>query len=63
MFGIKSRRKIKEPEQLQKIPEHVAFVLDGNGRWAAKRSLPRTMGIERVRKSLRKLPRYVMTLE
>ena len=44
MFGIKSRRKIKEPEQLQKVPEHVAFVLDGNGRWAAERSLPRTMG-------------------
>ena len=25
------------------IPEHVALILDGNGRWAKKRGLPRTM--------------------
>ena len=27
-----------------KIPDHVALILDGNGRWAKKRGLPRTMG-------------------
>ncbi len=26
------------------IPEHVAIILDGNGRWAKKRMLPRTAG-------------------
>lgn len=26
------------------IPEHVAIILDGNGRWAKKRGLPRAMG-------------------
>ena len=26
------------------IPEHVAIILDGNGRWAKKRGLPRSMG-------------------
>ncbi|MCD8370537.1 MAG: isoprenyl transferase [Clostridiales bacterium] len=26
------------------IPRHVAIILDGNGRWAKKRGLPRTMG-------------------
>ncbi|MCC8126544.1 MAG: isoprenyl transferase [Clostridiales bacterium] len=26
------------------IPKHVALILDGNGRWAKKRGLPRTMG-------------------
>ena len=25
-------------------PEHIAIILDGNGRWAAERSLPRAMG-------------------
>lgn len=27
-----------------KVPQHVAIILDGNGRWAKKRGLPRTMG-------------------
>lgn len=26
------------------IPDHVAIILDGNGRWAKKRGLPRSMG-------------------
>ena len=26
------------------IPAHVALILDGNGRWAKKRGLPRTFG-------------------
>ena len=32
-----------KPEQ---IPDHVAVVMDGNGRWAKKRGLPRTAGHE-----------------
>jgi len=28
----------------RKIPQHVAIIMDGNGRWAKKRGLPRTMG-------------------
>ena len=32
-----------KPEQ---IPNHVAVVMDGNGRWAKKRGLPRTAGHE-----------------
>lgn len=27
-----------------KVPQHVAIILDGNGRWAKKRLLPRNMG-------------------
>ena len=26
------------------IPEHVAIIMDGNGRWAKKRLMPRTYG-------------------
>lgn len=26
------------------IPEHIAFIMDGNGRWATARHLPRSMG-------------------
>lgn len=40
----------KEPEKeeitldMKKIPAHVAIIMDGNGRWAKERMLPRTMG-------------------
>ena len=27
-----------------KIPAHVAIIMDGNGRWAKKRMMPRSMG-------------------
>ncbi len=26
------------------IPKHVAFIMDGNGRWATERGLPRSAG-------------------
>ncbi len=26
------------------VPRHVAIIMDGNGRWAKMRGLPRTMG-------------------
>ena len=29
---------------LEKLPKHVAVIMDGNGRWAARRSLPRVAG-------------------
>lgn len=28
----------------QPLPEHIAIIMDGNGRWAKKRGLPRTSG-------------------
>ena len=30
--------------KLLTIPEHVAIILDGNGRWAKKRFMPRNYG-------------------
>ena len=28
----------------QRVPEHVAIIMDGNGRWATKKGLPRSFG-------------------
>jgi len=36
-----------------KVPGHVAIILDGNGRWAAERGLPRTKGHEHGASSVR----------
>jgi len=41
----------------QRLPQHVAVIMDGNGRWAQRRLLPRGMGhragVERVRTIIR----------
>ncbi|OLP55281.1 di-trans,poly-cis-decaprenylcistransferase [Rhizobium rhizosphaerae] len=41
----------------QTVPQHVAIIMDGNGRWANKRGLPRTLGhkkgVEAVREAVR----------
>ncbi len=31
-------------EETRSVPQHVAIIMDGNGRWARKRGLPRTAG-------------------
>ncbi len=36
-------------------PKHVAIIMDGNGRWAAKRGLPRTAGHKQGAESVRKI--------
>lgn len=40
-----------------KMPTHVAFIMDGNGRWANQRGLPRTeghrQGLEALRRTIR----------
>jgi undecaprenyl diphosphate synthase len=34
----------KSSIDLQRLPEHVAIIMDGNGRWAKQRNMPRTFG-------------------
>lgn len=39
----------------QKIPAHIAIIMDGNGRWAKKRGLPRTAGHKKGAETIRKI--------
>ncbi len=40
------------------LPRHVAIIMDGNGRWAKKRGLPRTLGHKAGVEALRDTIRY-----
>ena len=46
-------------ENEYKIPNHVAIILDGNGRWAKKRGLKRSMGHKAGFDTLKKLSKYI----
>ncbi|GAA0612270.1 isoprenyl transferase [Virgibacillus siamensis] len=43
---FKNKQKEKDDNQfdMENIPNHVAIIMDGNGRWAKKRGLPRIAG-------------------
>ncbi len=41
------------------IPEHVGIIMDGNGRWAKKRALPRSVGHKFGAQNFRKITRYI----
>lgn len=44
------------------VPQHVAFIMDGNGRWAERQGLPRLRGHERGAEVLREVVRYCATV-
>ncbi len=39
----------------KQVPNHIAIIMDGNGRWAKKRGLPRTFGHKEGAAALRKI--------
>ncbi|MFN8380892.1 MAG: isoprenyl transferase [Anaerolineales bacterium] len=42
---------------LEKVPQHVAMIMDGNGRWALQRGLPRLAGHKAGTENLRRVIR------
>ena len=40
---------------MERLPKHVAIIMDGNGRWAKKRNMPRAFGHEAGAKAVRKV--------
>lgn len=54
LFGLKEKADagVLDP---QNIPQHIAIIMDGNGRWAKKRGLPRTAGHQQGVKTLKRI--------
>ena len=46
----------------EQIPSHIAIIMDGNGRWAKRRGLPRTMGHRQGAKAVEPIIRRCLEL-
>ena len=46
--------------EIIKIPNHVAIIVDGNGRWARERNLPRIKGHDAGFENIKKLSKYIL---
>ncbi|NMB61080.1 MAG: isoprenyl transferase [Chloroflexi bacterium] len=44
-----------QPEELKSVPRHIAIIMDGNGRWAKARLLPRMAGHRAGAENLRRI--------
>ncbi len=44
LFGGKTKKSPKGELDLNRIPKHIGVIMDGNGRWAKRRGLPRKAG-------------------
>ena len=52
----------KKKEEKLPAPRHIAIIMDGNGRWAKKRGLPRTAGHAAGAETFRRIANYCRTL-
>ena len=48
----------KKGNEERVLPRHIAIIMDGNGRWAKKRKLPRTAGHAAGSKTFKDIARY-----
>jgi len=62
MFKFLKKKQSKQSEkpvwQPDKLPQHIAIVMDGNGRWATKRALPRSAGHAAGAETFRRIATY-----
>lgn len=63
-MGLFSKKVSYKAGQVDKsrLPRHIAIIMDGNGRWAKKRGLPRTAGHKVGAETFRKIALYCKAL-
>ncbi len=54
--------KINKHLDLSRLPQHIAIIMDGNGRWATKRGLPRNLGHKAGCENLKKIVEHIYEL-
>lgn len=58
MFFNKKRSKNQDELDMSNIPQHIGVIMDGNGRWAKRRGLPRRVGHKAGADNLEKICDY-----
>ncbi len=56
--GLFFKKKKSAPPAERFIPEHIGIIMDGNGRWAKRRGLPRSAGHAAGAKNFKTIARY-----
>lgn len=54
--------KISRKLDMNRLPQHIAIILDGNGRWATKRRLPRNIGHKAGCENLKRIIQHIYHL-
>lgn len=57
VYMWKEYTKIPEDIDRRRLPKHIGIIMDGNGRWALQRGMPRTMGHRAGVEALRRIVR------
>lgn len=57
-FGKKKTTMADRGEQVDERLRHIAFIMDGNGRWARRRGMPREFGHSHGAATFKKIGRY-----
>ena len=55
---VKFNRKL----DLNRLPKHIAIIMDGNGRWATHRGLPRNMGHKAGFENIKRIVEHIYNL-
>jgi len=61
IFGIfkkKQQEKLLKEIDKENLPRHVGIIMDGNGRWAKRRGLPRSAGHSAGARTLKKITEF-----
>ena len=57
-----AKKKYEPPVPADMMPQHIAIIMDGNGRWAKMRGKPRTFGHIQGARNFHKLLRYARAI-
>ena len=55
MFSSKKDTNTEQKLDMDRIPGHIAIIMDGNGRWAQARHLPRVAGHKQGMQTVKKV--------